>query len=552
MHFDRLWRGKLLRSAGAFTVMAGLMLGAPLVEAKTFRMAFQGNLNTLDPYTINETFTHAMNGSYYEGLTRRGPDLTIIPGLAERWELVEPTRWRFHLRKNVKFHGGEAFTADDVLFSAERIRQPNSDLKARIPADAQFVKVDDFTVDVVLKTPNPILIADWDTFYVMSKAWTEKNNASEVVSAKATTPGFTTLNANGTGPFSVVSHQPGVKTVLKANPGWWNAAKKDYNIDEVVFTPIANDATRVAALLSGEVDWADPIPPQDQERVNSSPTTSMLAGPETRTIYLGMDQMRDKLVPPAEVPGDKNPFKDIRVRKAMFLAIDEDAIASRIMRGLARPSALMIDPNLVDKYGKDFVRPKSDPAQSEKLFDEAGYPRVGGAQGTRFTVGLDCPNDRYVNDAAICQAVIGMLARVGVKVVPIIQPRAQYFAKILAGGGYNSNFYLLGWTPGTNDSHNVLAQIVGCRDEKGSGGRGVANVAGYCNPKIEELAQKVLVETNTDVRAGLVRDAWKILIDDWGYIPLHQQALAWGISKKVKMAQCPDNIVMLYHVQLAD
>ena len=175
----------------------------------------------------------------------------------------------------------------------------------RSPADAQFVKVDDFTVDVVLKTPNPILIADWDTFYIMSKAWTEKNNATEVVSAKATTPGFTTLNANGTGAFTVVSHQPGVKTVLKANPDWWNTAAKSHNLTEVVFTPIANDATRVAALLSGEVDWADPIPPQDQERVNSSPATSMLAGPETRTIYLGMDQMRDKLVPPAEVPGDK-------------------------------------------------------------------------------------------------------------------------------------------------------------------------------------------------------------------------------------------------------
>lgn len=545
-------RGKLWRAAGALAIAAGLSLSAPMAEAKTFRMAFQGNLNTLDPYTINETFTHAMNGSYYEGLTRRGPDLKIIPGLAESWEIAEPTRWRFHLRKGVKFHNGEDFTADDVLFSADRIRQANSDLKARIPAGAEFVKVDDYTVDVKLATPNPILIADWDTFYIMSKSWTEKNNAVEVVSAKATTPGFTTLHANGTGPFTVVSHEPGVKTVLKANPNWWNAAHKDYNIDEVVFTPIANSATRVAALLSGEVDWADPIDPQDQKRVEDNATTMMMAGPETRTIFLGMDQYRDKLLPPAEVPGDKNPFKDIRVREAMYISIDENAIASRIMRGLARPSALMVDPNLVEKYGKDFVRPKTDTAKAEKLLDEAGYKRVSGPQGTRFTIGLDCPNDRYVNDAAICQAVIGMLARVGIKVVPIIQPRAQYFGKILASGGYNSNFYLLGWTPGTNDSHNVLAQIIGCRDDKGSGGRGVANVAGYCNPKVEELTQKLLVESNPDKRAEMVRDAWKVLNDDWGYIPLHQQALAWGASKKVKMAQRPDNIVMLYHVHLAD
>lgn len=551
MTLKRNWRGVVLGAASAMMIAASFGLGT-VAEAKSFRMAFQGNLNTLDPYTINETFTHAMNGSYYEGLTRRGPDLKIIPGLAERWEVVEPTRWRFHLRRNVKFHGGEAFSADDVLFSADRIRQANSDLKARIPADAQFVKVDDFTVDVVLKTPNPILHADWDTFYIMSKAWAEKNNSVEVVSSKATTPGFTTLNANGTGPFSVVSHQPGVKTVLKVNPNWWNAGNKQHNLTEVVFTPIANDATRVAALLSGEVDWADPIAPQDQQRVNDNPTTTMLAGPEVRTIFLGMDQVRDKLLPPAEVPGDKNPFKDIRVRKAMFLSIDEEAIASRIMRGQARPSAIMIDPELVNTYGKSFVRPKTDVALAEKLFDEAGFTRIGGAQGTRFTVGLDCPNDRYVNDAAICQAVIGMLGRVGVKVVPIIQPRAQYFAKILAGGGYNSNFYLLGWTPGTNDSHNVLAQITGCRDDKGSGGRGVANVAGYCNQKLEELREKILVETDIPKRDIMIRDAWQIVVDDWGYIPLHQQALAWGTSKKVKMAQRPDNIIMLYHVMLAD
>lgn len=539
-----LRRMKWLALAGAFA----LSLGSGVADAKTFRMAFVGTLNTLDPYTINETFTHAMLGSIYEGLTRRGPDLAIIPGLAESWEQPEPNRWRFHLRHEVKFQNGEDFTADDVLFSAERVRQANSDLKGRIPNDAKFVKVDDYTVDVVLDGPNPILNADWDTWYIMSKKWAEANNAIEVVSAKAQTPGYPALHANGTGPFRVVSHQPGVKTVFEVNPTWWNAANKQFNVDQVVFTPIANDATRVAALLSGEVDWIDPVPLQDQDRVNANPGTQVLAGPETRTIFLGMDQARDKLLAPAEVPGDKNPFKDIRVRKAFFLAIDENLIASRIMRGQARPAAIMIDPALVNSYGKDFARPAFDPATAEKLLDEAGFPRVGGAQGTRFTVGLDCPNDRYVNDAAICQAVIGMLARVGVKVVPLIQPRAIYFGKILAAGGFNSNFFLLGWTPGTNDSHNVLNQILGCR----SGTQGVNNVAGYCNATLDELTKKILSENDIGKRNAMIRDAWKITVDDWAYIPLHQQALAWGTSRKVKMAQRPDNIIMLYHVMMAD
>jgi peptide/nickel transport system substrate-binding protein len=544
--------------AAAAIAVGAMGLGTGSAEAQhTFRMAFQGNLNTLDPYTINETFTHAMNGSIYEGLTRRGPNLDIVPGLAERWETPEPNRWRFHLRRGVTFHDGTPFTADDVLFSAERVRQAASDVKARVPADARFVKVDDYTVDVILSGPNPILIADWDTWYIMSRTWAERNNAVQVVASNATTPGFSTLNANGTGPFRVESHQPGVRTVLVRNPTWWNDANRQHNLDRVVFTPIANDATRVAALLSGEVEWIDPVPVQDQERVNQNATTRMMAGPETRTIYLGMDQRRAELLPPAEIPpapanvrrNGTNPFQDVRVRRAFYQAIDVNLIVQRVMRGQARPSALMIDPNLV-RGGDQFRRHAFDPAASERLLDEAGYPRVGGPQGIRFTVGLDCPNDRYVNDAAICQAVIAMLARIGVRIQPIIQPRAQYFAKILAPN-YNSNFYLLGWTPGTNDSHNVLLQIHGCRDDRGGGGIGVANVGGYCNERVRALTDQILVETNQERRDELIRQAWNITQnEDIAYIPLHQQALAWGVSRRVEMAQRPDNIIMLYHVMM--
>ncbi len=544
MMFRRL---KTLALAG---VMAAALCAPSAMAQNTFRMAFQGNLNTLDPYTINETFTLAMQGNIYEGLTARNEKLEIIPGLAERWELVSPTTWRFHLRKGVKFHGGEPFTADDVIFSAERVRKQDSDLKARVPSDAVFSKVDDHTVEVTLKGPNPILHYSWDTWYIMSKSWAEKNNAVEPISSRAQTPGFSTLNANGTGPFRVSAHQTGVRTELVKNPDWWNDKNKKHNLDRVIFTPIANDATRVAALLSGEVDWVDPVPVQDQERVNANATTKMMAGGETRTIYLGFDQRRDKLLAPAVIPGDKNPFKDARVRKAFYQAIDVNLIVSRVMRGQAVPSALMLDPSLFPSYAKEFTRHPLDVAAAEKLLDEAGYPRVGGAQGNRFTVGMDCPNDRYVNDAAICQAVIAMLARVGVKVEPIIQPRAQYFAKILAPGGFNTNFYLLGWTVGTNDPHNVLEQLHQCRDDKGSGGIGVANVGGYCNAKVDELSKAILVENDIPKRNAMIRDAFKIIHEEVGHIPLHQQALAWGMSKKVTIDQRADNIIMLYTVRM--
>jgi peptide/nickel transport system substrate-binding protein len=554
-------KGLALACALALGAAAAGAGATPAAAQNTFRMGFQGNLNTLDPYTINETFTLAMLGNVYEGLTARGPNLEIIPGLAERWEMLEGARlWRFHLRRGVKFQGGEDFTADDVIFSAQRIRGQTSDLRVRIPNGAEFVKVDSHTVDVRLPSPNPILIADWDTFYIMSKSWAERNNATEAVSSRATQPGFSSLNANGTGAFRVTAHQPGVRTELARNPNWWNDGARKHNLDRVIFTPILNDATRVAALLSGEVDWVDPVPVQDMDRVNGNATTRVMAGPETRTIYLGFDQRRDQLLAPAEIPPapsgvtrrGANPFKDVRVRRAIYQAIDVNLIVQRVMRGQARASALMIDPNLFQRHGAEFQRLPFDAAAAERLLDEAGYPRQQAFRNnSRFSVGMDCPNDRYVNDAAICQAVIAMLARVGVHITPLIQPRAQYFAKILAGGGYNTNFYLLGWTPGTNDAHNVLIQLHGCRDDQGSGGVGVANVGGYCNERVRELTNQILVESDLAKRDGLIRDAFRITQnEDVSHVPLHQQALAWGVSRRVEMAQRPDNVFMLYHVMM--
>jgi peptide/nickel transport system substrate-binding protein len=502
-------------------------------SAQTLRYANQGDLKSLDPYTLNESTTHAHLGQVFEGLVARDKDLKIIPALAESWETPEPTRWRFNLRKGVKFQNGDPFTADDVLFSAERVQKKGSNLQTRIPSGTKVVKVDDYTVDFVLTSPNPILNSQWDTWYIMGKKWSEANNAVEPTPAAATTPSFASLNANGTGAFSVESHQPGVKTVFKANPTWWR--KAEHNIKEIVFTPIGSDATRVAALLSGEVDVIEPVPIQDISRVDSTANAQVLKGPELRTIFLGMDQVRDELLY-SNVKG-KNPFKDIKVREAFYKAIDIELIKTRVMRGLSTPSALMIAPQLF-KLSGDFTRPKFDPDGAKKLLTEAGYP-------DGFEVTMDCPNDRYVNDAAICQAVVGMLARIGVKVTLLAQPKAQYFAKVLKPGGYQTSFYLLGWTPGTLDSHNVLHDIMGCRDDPKSN-RGEANLGGYCNKKLDELADKVLQESDTTKRDLLIKEAFEIGAKDFGYIPLHQQALAWGVSKKVKLSQRADNQVLLY------
>src|SRR3954464_10699874 len=502
-------------------------------SAQTLRYANQGELKSLDPYTLNETTTHAHLGHVYEGLIARDKDLKTIPALAESWETPEPTRCRFHLRKDVKFQNGDPFTADDVVFSADRVRAKGSNLQTRIPADAKVVKGDDHTVDFILTAPNHILNSQWGTWYIMVKKCAEANNTAQPTPVAATTPSYASLNANGTGPFMIESHQPGVKTVFKPNPNWWR--KPEHNLKEIIFTPIGSDATRVAALLSGEVDVVEPVPIQDIARVNASAHASVLTGPEWRTIFLGMDQTRDELLY-SNVKG-KNPFKDIRVREAFYKAVDVELIKNRVMRGLSTPSALMIAPQLF-KLSGDFVRPKFDPDGAKKLLTEAGYP-------DGFEVTMDCPNDRYVNDAAICQAIVGMLARIGVKINLLAQPKAQYFAKVLKPGGFQTSFYMLGWTPATSDAQNVLYDIMGCRDDPKSN-RGEANLGGYCNKKMDELTDRILLETDTAKRDLLIKEAFEIAAKDFGYIPLHQQALAWGVSKKVKLTQRADNQVLLY------
>lgn len=521
------------RSAACAAIALSVMAGGS-ASAETLKYAFQGTLKLLDPYSLNETFTLGTLGNVYEGLTRRNENLEIIPGLAESWEVVDSKRWRFHLRKGVKFHNGNDFTADDVVFSADRVRSEASDLKTRISADVKVEKVDDHTVDFVLTGPNPILNYEWDTWYILDKEWMEEHEATKVTSASDENPNYAGLNANGTGPFKISSHETGVKTTFDKNDAWWDTPK--HNLTSAEFTPIAQDATRVAALLSGELDMVYPIPVQDVKRVNDNATTTALTGPELRTIFLGMDQSRDELLY-SNVKG-KNPFKDLKVRMAVYQAIDIEAISKKVMRGLSTPSAIMISPFLFSR-SDEFSRHPYDVDAAKKLLAEAGY-----ADG--FEVAMDCPNDRYVNDEAICQTVAAMLAKIGIKINLNAQPKAQYFAKVLQSNGFDTSFYLLGWTPGSFDSWNVMSNMMKCRGEKGNGSP--FNLGGYCNPKVDELSDKVLSENDPEKRDAMIADVFKIMHDEVGYVPLHQQGLAWGVSSKVTLAQRADNVFSLQYV----
>lgn len=510
----------------AATAATALIAGA--AQAKDFTWAFQGDVGTMDPHGLFETMTLGFQRNIYEGLVIRDDKMELVGALATEWENIEPTVWRFKLREGVKFHGGEDFTAEDVAFSVERVRTEGSDMKVVAGLIESTKIIDDYTIDLITPTPNPIMPLQLEIFYIMDKGWSEANGTVEATNVKGGDEGnHANLNANGTGPFKLVERQTGVKTVLEVNEDWWGEAPT--NVTTATFTPIAQDATRVAALISGDVDMVYPVPVQDWQRLDAAAGVMPLTGPEARTIFLGFDQDREELLS-SNIKG-KNPFKDVRVRKAFLKAIDIDAINKKIMRGAATPTALMIAP-AINGFNPELnaQREPYDVDGAKALMAEAGYP-------DGFEVTMDCPNDRYVNDEKICQAAASMLAKIGVKVDLLAQTKSKYFGKVLAQNGYDTSFFLLGWTPSTFDAHNPISSLYSCRED----GLGAFNLGGYCNERVTELGKMIQSETDPAKRQAMIDEANAIHQEEVGHITLHQQPLSWGVSDGVEVFQRPDN-----------
>jgi peptide/nickel transport system substrate-binding protein len=514
----------LLSASLASTLLASAAL-RPAV-AVDFKWANDGDVGAMDPYTRQETVQLSFLSNIYEPMVRWNRDLKLEPALATSWEQTSPTVWRFHLRPGVKWQDGSAFTADDVIFSLQRILDKNSVMRAVMGPVKEARKVDDLTVDFETKQPDPIFLQEQTNFLIMSKAWATAHDAtSPVLTDASKAENFAVRNAMGTGPFKLTIREPDRRTVVDKNPAWWD--KPQGNVDHVEFDVIGNAATRTAALLSGGVDMIYAVPPQDMERIEHTQGLKLLQKPELRTIYLGMDSNRPELLK-STVKG-KNPFKDVRVRRAFALAIDENAIAARVMRGQAHPTWLMYGPGVNGYDAKMDVRPKVDVAEAKKLLADAGYP-------DGFGVTLDCSNDRYVNDEAICTAIVSMLARIGVKVDLNAQTKSKFFGDINTPK-FNTSFFMLGWTPATYDAHNALSTLLGTRN----GTRGEVNDGGYSNPNLDTLIDQIGTETDQAKRNGLIDQAAKIVQDDVADIPLHQQVIVWASKSNIDVAQMADN-----------
>ncbi len=514
--------------------LAAALAAAPAIDAKTFRFSSQGDIVTIDPHAQNEGFTNAFLDHIYEPLVTRGRDLKVEPCLAVSWQAVNATTMRFKLRPNVRFHDATPFTADDVVFSIQRALADTSNFKPYLAGVKEARKVDDLTVDILTDGPAPVLIPQLTEVRMMSRAWAAKHNVLKPQDFKNKEETYASRNANGTGQFVLKSREADVKTVAVLNSNWWG--KAEGNVNEIVYQPIKQDSTRLAALLSGEIDFVLDPPPQDVPRLKQDPKLKVVEGNENRTVFLGMDQWRDELVY-SNVKG-KNPFKDKRVREAFQLAIDLNAIKTQVMRGLSIPTAVMFAPQ-VDGYPKDLDRVKPpDRERARKLLAEAGYP-----QG--FEVTLDCPNNRYINDEKICVAIAGMLAQVNVKVRVNAMPRAVYFPKIQ---NFDTSFYMLGWGVPTFDSQYAVQSLIRTLVPKTADGD--YNLGKYSNPKVDEAIDTLKTEVDPKKRAALAHEASAIHQADVGHIPLHFQVIPWVMRSNVSVVHRADNKITVKWVTI--
>ena len=512
------------RHLAVLAVAAVLATGA---HAQTLRWASQGDPQTMDPHSQNESGTNMMNGQVYERLTSRDRQLAIVPGLATEWTQVSPLVWRFKLRPNVKFHEGQPFNADDVVYSIERGQQKTSQINNYAKAVGTAKKIDDLTVEFTLTTPNPIFLQHLDTLWIMSKPWSEKNNVTKPLDFAGKEESYTSLHANGTGPYILATRQPGIKTTYKRNPNYWG--KIDGNVQEIVFTPISNDATRTAALVSGELDFILDPPSRDIDRLRQTQGVKVVDGPENRIVFIGMDQGREELLY-SSVKG-KNPFKDVRVRKALYQAIDIDTLKAKLMQGQSYPTGSMT-PSPLGSYNDPAIESRFpfDLAASRKLLADAGY-----ADG--FEVQLNCPNNRYINDEKICIALASMWAQIKVKVKVATEPRATYFPRLEK---YDFSMYMLGWGGAITDAETTLTPVM--RNNKADGsGIGFYNYGKSTDDTFDKLAAQSSVEADGARRQQVVKQALLRYKEQVSTLPLHRQVIPWAARAGVNVVHRADN-----------
>ena len=506
-------------------------------DAAVLRWSSQGDYLTADPHAQNEGLNNLINDHVYEHLTVRGKKLEILPALAESWTKLNDLTWRFTLRRGVKFHDGTLFSADDVVFSFNRAQSSGSNFKVFAAPLGKASKVDDYTVEIITPRPHPAFLANVTVISIMSRKWTEAHQAVSPQDYKTAAETYASRNANGTGPFKLISRQAEVKTLLQKNSDWWGikSGRFEGNVTEVQYLPIKSDATRMSALISGEIDLVLDPPLQDIARLKREARVKIIEGAENRVIFLGMDQDRDELLY-SNVKGS-NPFKDIRVRRAIYHAINVEAIRSQVMRGFSVPTGSIIVPASFGYKVTMEGRLAFDTARARRLLTDAGYPKG-------FDITLDCPNNRYVNDERICTAIAAMLERVGIQTRVAALPRALFFQKLERR---DTSFFLYGWGGAPSDGTTFLTPLAHSFDGTG---RGDFNLGRFADAEVDRAIDQAAGEMDDEKREVLLSSAAMRVRDQAFLIPLHRQIIPWAARAGMNVVHRTDNVLRMEWIVL--
>ena len=492
-------------------LMMGLFLALALTVsagAKTLKVGLDADPVSLDPHVQLSGGMLQLSHWVFDPLVRWTQDMKFEPRLATKWERVDNLTMRFYLRKGVKFHSGNMFSAKDVKWSFDRMRK-SPDFKGLLDPFEGVAIVDDYTVDIKTKKPYALLLNMATYFFAMdSEFYTGKDeNGQPKDMILKVGESFALNNESGTGPFVVTKREQGVVLEMARFKDYWDT-KSPGNVDTFILTPIKENATRVAALLSGDVDFISPVPPQDFRRIQSDDKVKLVTINGGRIITLQMNQNRAPV------------FKDVRVRQAVVYAINNTGIVKKIMKGTATVAAQQ-GPEGYAGY-KASLTPRYDLAKAKKLMAEAGYPNG-------FEVTMMAPNNRYVNDAKIAEATVQMLGKIGIKVNLKTMPKAQYWNEFDARA---ADMMMIGWHSDTEDSGNFSEFLTMCENKET--GYGQYN-SGYCNPKVDELVVAAQSETDLTKRAAMLQEVEQILYDDAAFVPYHWQNLSYGAKKNIRV-----------------
>ena len=523
----------MITRLGALLACCAALLLAPPAGAQQLRIATAFDPQTMDPHALALLYHSRIAFQVHDSLVNRDADFKIEPGLALSWQMTSTTNWRFKLRPGVVFHDGTPFGADDVVFSIERALSPPSQRAFQLKGVRGVTKVDAQTVDIALETPDAVLPEKLVFLPIMSKAWAVKHGVETAQDFNGKQDTHAVRHANGTGPFRLERYEPDVRTVLRAHAGYWGRAdKRQGNVAEVVFVSIKSDATRLAALASGEVEMVLDPPYQDIERLRADPRIALQQMPDIGQQYLTFDQSRDELEF-SDVKG-RNPFKDLRVRKAVYHAINVPLIIDKVLRGQAVPTGAFLSPRVDGSSAELDQRLPFDPARARALLAEAGYPNG-------FAVTLDCVNVAWREN--VCQAASAMLTQVGIRTTLRSSATNQFFPKLSQG---TASFIEYGWTAAP-DAWPSLNGLFRSFDRSGFG---TFNAGRYSNPKLDTLIDNIRVEPDQTRRRAMVGVALRLIGDDLPYIPLYRRKLNWAMSKKVHAVQWPNDSIELRWVRV--